>query len=156
MPDTTADTASFALQALEYGVLGLCAITLVLVVGIIRAEQRREGSPRRGIIQLSLAFMAFSVALAGLNGYVQLRERTLASEDMQNLRTQLESSEAEIQAAARTISSYKQILVSLDGLIDLKVEDEILNPDTSPPLRAVAQKLKDAMDRARETGLLEP
>ena len=65
----------FALKALEFGVLGLCAITLLLVYGVLLAEQKREGHPRKDILRASYVFMAFSLALAVLNGYVQLRER---------------------------------------------------------------------------------
>ncbi|MGH9904515.1 MAG: hypothetical protein ACRD8U_02895 [Pyrinomonadaceae bacterium] len=63
------------LKALEFGVLGLCAITLILVWRVLQAEQNREGYPRKGILQASYVFMVFSLALAVLNGYVQLRER---------------------------------------------------------------------------------
>jgi hypothetical protein len=64
----------FALKALEFGVLGLCAITLLMVWRIISAEQGREGSPRNGILQAAYFFMAFSISLALINGYVQLQE----------------------------------------------------------------------------------
>lgn len=70
----------FAFKALEFGVLGLCAITLLLVSGVLRAEQKREGYPRKGILQASYVFMAFSLALALLNGYVQLREREVPTD----------------------------------------------------------------------------
>ncbi len=33
----------FVVKALEYGVLGLCAVTLLLVWRILQAEQKREG-----------------------------------------------------------------------------------------------------------------
>ena len=141
--------ANFVLRALEYGVLGLCAITLILVVGIIRTEQNRDGYPRRGIVHLSFAFMAFSVALAAINGFVQLRERGAEVKDTKAL-------QAELDAASQEISDYKLTLAGLDGLIDLKVENEIMNSNTSSALRALAKKLKGAMDRARDKGLLDP
>lgn len=47
----------FVLRALEFGVLGLCAITLLLVWRIIKTEQGREGQPRQGILQACYVFM---------------------------------------------------------------------------------------------------
>ena len=64
----------FALKALEYGVLGLCAITLILVWRMLRAEQGREGPPRPGVLRSAYVFMGFCLLLAILNGFVQLRE----------------------------------------------------------------------------------
>ena len=84
----------FALKALEFGVLGLCAITLILVWRVLQAEQKREGYPRRGILQASYVFMAFCLALALLNGYVQLREREVPA----GLTERVESLEAELRA----------------------------------------------------------
>jgi len=66
--------SDFAIKALEFGVLGLCAITLILVWRVLHAEQKREGNPRAGILQASYIFMVFSLVLALLNGYVQLKE----------------------------------------------------------------------------------
>lgn len=156
MPESTPETANFALQALEYGVLGLCAITLVLVVSIIRTEQKRDGYPRRGIIQLCLAFMVFSILLAGLNSYVQLQERTSPVEETEALQEQLRLSQAASDSAALLISDYKEILIGLDTLIDVKVDDAIMRPEADPVLRSVAEKLKNATERAREKGLLDP
>ena len=70
----------FALKALEFGVLGLCAITLILVWRILDTEQKRVGHPRNRILHASYFFMAFSFALAVLNGYVQLQEREVPSD----------------------------------------------------------------------------
>ena len=97
------------LKALEFGVLGLCAITLILVWRVLQAEQGREGAPRRGILQASYVFMAFCLALALLNGFVQLRERKLpegAAQRIQSLESQLRESQdklLEIRSAAEPI-----------------------------------------------------
>ena len=88
------------LQALEYGVLGLCAITLVLVWRMLVAEQNREGDPRKGILQASYVFMAFCFALAVLNGVVQLREQEAPQavmDEVTTLRAQLVESQAQIR-----------------------------------------------------------
>lgn len=155
MPETAPDTANMVLKALEYGVLGLCAITLVFVAAIIRAEQARDGYPRKGIVTMSIAFMAFSLALAGINAYVQLQERTADGAEAAALRTQLEARGADVAAAEKRMSEYRETLAGLDGLIDLKVMDELTNQNTSPALRALAMQLKNTMDAAREKGLIE-
>lgn len=62
-------------EILSYGALGLCAITLILVWGLLRAEQRRQGDPRSGVLTACYVFMAFSVLVACLAVYLQLRER---------------------------------------------------------------------------------
>lgn len=59
---------------LNYGVLGLCAIMLILVARLLRAEQARE-KPRREITRLASLYMGFALVLAVLNGYVQLQNR---------------------------------------------------------------------------------
>ena len=64
----------FALKAFEFGVLGLCAVTLILVWNIINKEQKRDGYPRQGIMRACYVFMTFSTVLAVLNTYVQLAE----------------------------------------------------------------------------------
>jgi hypothetical protein len=60
--------SDFVLQVLEFGVLGLCALTLILVWRVLQAEQERDGDPRPAMIRASYMFMSFAVALAILNG----------------------------------------------------------------------------------------
>lgn len=67
--------SNFILRALEYGVLGLCAITLCLVWRIIDAEGKREGEPRKGMLGACYVFMGFCLSLVVLNVFVQLQER---------------------------------------------------------------------------------
>lgn len=112
--------ADFALKALEFGVLGLCAITLLLVYGVLQAEQKREGTPRQGILQASYVFMAFSLVLAVLNGYVQLREREVPPNATQNvaaLEARLRASEDKLlqirSAAAPILNARGNILQGL-------------------------------------------
>ena len=99
----------FALKALEFGVLGLCAITLILVWRVLDTEQKREGYPRKGILQASYIFMAFSLALALLNGYVQLQDRDVslvAAEKVELLEAELRVKEdklLQIRSAAAPI-----------------------------------------------------
>jgi hypothetical protein len=74
--------SDFVLKALNYGVIGLCAIILVATWQVLQTEQKRIGPPRRGIVRFALSFMVFCSALAGLSAYVQVsqanaeRERT--------------------------------------------------------------------------------
>lgn len=110
----------FALKALEFGVLGLCAITLLLVYGVLLAEQKRKGDPRKDILRASYVFMAFSLALAVLNGYVQLREREVpvgTAKQIQACEAKLRAKEdklLQIRSAATPILSARSDI--LEGL----------------------------------------
>lgn len=64
----------FILKALQFGVLGLCAVMLVLAWRIIEREQLRVGHVRRGVIILATLYMFFCVVLGGLSAWVQLRD----------------------------------------------------------------------------------
>jgi hypothetical protein len=105
--------SALALKALEFGVLGLCAVTLILVWRVLQAEQKRKGAPRKGILQASYVFMSFCLALALLNGYVQLREKGVpaeASEKIELLETELRAKEdklLQIRSAAEPILSAR-------------------------------------------------
>ena len=78
------------LQALEFGVLGLCAITLVLVWRIINSEQNRENAPRKSILHAAYFFMMFSFTLALINGYVQLQQ-PITNDGAEEIQAQLQS-----------------------------------------------------------------
>lgn len=62
------------LKALSYGVIGLCAVILIATWRVLQTEQKREGSPRKGILQFATYFMAFCAFLAGLSAYVQISQ----------------------------------------------------------------------------------
>jgi len=81
---------------LQYGVLGICSIALILSSKIIYQEQKREGSPRKGILKSSVIFMVFSFSIAIINGYVQLKEKK-ESYELEALRTKLSQREEELQ-----------------------------------------------------------
>jgi hypothetical protein len=70
----------FIIKALEFGVLGLCAVMLVFTLLAIYREQKRTDTPRKGIIWWSIAFMGFCILLAVLNSYVQLSEKQIANQ----------------------------------------------------------------------------
>jgi hypothetical protein len=123
--------SDFALKALEFGVLGLCAITLLLVYGVLKAEQKREGFPRKGILQASYVFMTFSLALAVLNGYVQLQERQVpvdTAERIASLEDKLRANEdklLQIRSAARPVLNARGNI--LQGLPPGPERDTLLN-----------------------------
>jgi hypothetical protein len=149
MPAMTSEVSDFVLKALDYGVLGLCAITLLLVVAIIRAEQNREGYPRKGIIHLSFAFMALCLALASINGYVQIRELAFRAEKTTALQSKLAT-------ATELIGDYRSLLSGLDATIRAKLIGETSAPGTDPYVIAIANDLKRQMDEAKDEGLLDP
>jgi hypothetical protein len=65
---------NLTLQALQYGVLGLCALSILFSAQMIYAEQKRDKVPRKGILCFAGFFMIFCLALALLVSFVQLRE----------------------------------------------------------------------------------
>ncbi len=77
---------NFAIQALEFGVLGLCAVAIVATWRIIVKEQSREGYPRKGIIKLASVYMGFCVLLAIINGVVQLNGVAPSEKELRELR----------------------------------------------------------------------
>lgn len=112
--------ADFALKALEFGVIGLCAITLILVWRVLDSEQKREGLPRKGILQASYIFMAFSLSLALLNGYVQLHEQKVPADALEKtkmLEIELRSKEDKLlqirSAASPLLNARGNILAGL-------------------------------------------
>lgn len=64
--------SDFVVQALEYGVLGFSAISLVGAWGVLLREQKREGEPRQGIVAFTKLFMGFCLILVLLNTAVQV------------------------------------------------------------------------------------
>ncbi|UTW12064.1 hypothetical protein [Marinobacterium rhizophilum] len=129
----------FALKALEFGVLGLCAITLLLVFGVLQAEQKREGTPRKGILQASYVFMAFSLVLAALNGYVQLHEQEVPPDAAQNV--------AELEARLRT-NEDKLLQIRSAAAPILNARSNILQGLPPGPARDTLLTLVDSL---RET-----
>ena len=119
------------LKFLEYGVLGFCAITLILVWRILQTEQKLI-KPRKTILNFSYIFMGFCFALAVLNGYVQLNEREIpkeVTEKVTSLQNQLRENQdklLEIKSATAPLLDVKNnILGKLppgnerDTLIDI-------------------------------------
>ena len=110
--------SDFVLQALEFGVLGLCAVTLLMVWKIIHTEQGRDGNPRNSILRAAYSFMFFSFTLAILNGYVQIQEpegRIESSEEIANLQATLRDREDQllrIRSAASPILNARSNILS--------------------------------------------
>ena len=63
---------AFVLQALSFGVLGLCGVMLLALARVIYLEQQHTGQPRPQVLKLAYGFMSFCLALAVVNAYVQL------------------------------------------------------------------------------------
>lgn len=117
---------TFVLKALQYGVLGLCAVMLVVAWRIIRVEQRRQDEPRMGILRFTYAFMVFCFALGGLTSYVQLHEHYSTIEAEQRL--------SRIRAAAGPLLNARKPVV--ESLPDTLPQKRILVAFTNE-LRAV-------------------
>lgn len=136
------------IQALQYGVLGLCMIMLILTYQIILTEQRRS-VPRLSIMRFAGVFMIFCSILAVINGLVQAAEfRTRAS-------TQVEESKID---ANRKLEELQGDFASLNTLLDDKMEADINSPDITGESRrrltlkvtAMRKLLKHAADTASE------
>ncbi len=74
---------------LNYGLLGLCAIGLILFWRLLSAEQRRPGEPRRRILQLASLFLVLCVSLAGISLFLELRKIDGDQEDLRALQADL-------------------------------------------------------------------
>ena len=124
---------------LEYGVLGLCAITLVLVWRVIQAEQKRDGQPRKRILHASYVFMAFAFALAIINSYVQLSERGNPEETevlLADLRADLDTAQQELR---KTEDKLLKITSAADPILNSRAN--ILGDLPPGPARNALQTL---------------
>lgn len=82
--------SDFVLNALDYGVLGLCAVMVVVTARILYLEQKREGQPRAGLLRFVYVFLGFCSFIAILNAYVQIDQRDAAnSEEVARLKTEV-------------------------------------------------------------------
>ena len=79
----------FMIAYLNYGVLGLCAIMLILVARTLRIEQARD-KPRREITRLASIYMSFCLLLAILNAYVQISQPKISEEEYRKAMSSLE------------------------------------------------------------------
>ena len=79
-------------------------------------------------------FMAFSLILASAGFYIQIQPKG---------------------AAPEVLVAYKTTLSRIDGLVDAKVKFELDDPDASPALKGMAKRLGEALEKAREDGLLD-
>lgn len=127
------------IDALEYGVLGLCVVAMYLAWRVLQGEQTRDGEPRRGILRATYGFMTFVVVLALVNGYVQLAEADATQidpEEMAQLEQQLRESEDKLLAIR---SAATPILSARAGIVGQ------LPPG---PERATLQNLIEALQKA--------
>ena len=110
----------FVIKAIGFGVIGLCGIILLLVWQLLKSEQSREGEPRKGILHAAYSFMAMSLGLALIIGFVQLQEQELpvgTVEEVDQLRTSLREAEDTLlkirSAASPVLNSRMNILEEL-------------------------------------------
>lgn len=67
------DKLDVFIKFLEFGILGFSAIALIFCAFIVYIEQRRSGSPRKGIITLATYFGIFCIVLISINMYLQTK-----------------------------------------------------------------------------------
>ena len=150
--------SDLVVKALAYGVLGLCAICLVATLAILRREQSRAGSPRRGIVRLAAGFMVFSFALAGLGSYVQLTEQrgikdstarsAQLDEQIRALNKQIEVMRS-AQPTADKLLTLQGRLREIDYMLKNKFRYEVENPSGSPlTLRSMVSDLRNSVRSA--------
>jgi len=130
------------LKALDYGVLGLCAIMIIVAWRIIRQEQQRKGYPRKGILRFASGFMIFCFLLACLNAWVQIKEKSISP--MQS---------EEINRYKIKLADYKKSIENIDNLIDAKFYAEVKDPTSQPSkarLENTITRLKRAIENAKK------
>ena len=79
--------SEFVLKALDYGVLGLCAVMVIVAAKILYQVQARPGN-RAALLRYVYAFMGFCLLLASLNAYVQLSQKPYPTEELIFLKEQ--------------------------------------------------------------------
>ncbi len=113
---------SFVLKALDYGVLGLCAVMVVVAARVIYQEQSREGSPRTALLKYVYSFMVFCLLLAGLNAYVQLSQRPDATDELTHLKAEIARLSADVQAKdSQLVAKDKEIAARDSDLRTIKL-----------------------------------
>lgn len=143
--------SDFVLKALDYGVLGLCAVMLIASWRILSKEQARKESPRRGVITFTAIFMAFCVILAGVNAYVQLNEAApplISKTDLEILKDKLTDYETRSKL-------YKTRIDEIDGLLTVKFYYEVENAGehtNRESLKRIIQQLQKTVEKAKNIG----
>jgi len=134
--------SEFVIKALNYGVLGLCAVMLVAVLRVLSAEQNRTGDPRPGIIKFATLFMVFCLALAVVNGYVQLTERSSG---------QATKLQARVTDYAHRLDQERYRLNEILGLLGDNLQSQIDSTDPSEKvkLKATINRLRTAAQEAQ-------
>ncbi len=110
---------SIVVVILQYGVLGLCLYMIWHVGQTIKAEQKRAGQPRPGILTAAYVFMAFCIGMAVVSAYVQLKEKALQAEALDRTVTELRNQR---DAAAE---DYKRNLAERDRRISDQSADSL-------------------------------
>lgn len=143
--------SDFVLKALDYGVLGLCAVMLIASWRILSKEQARKESPRRGVMIFTAIFMAFCVILAGVNAYVQLNEAApplISKTDLEILKDKLTDYETRSKL-------YKTRIDEIDGLLTDKLYYEVENAGehrNRESLKRTIQRLQETVEKAKNIG----
>jgi hypothetical protein len=121
------------LEILRLGFVGIAFLLAGLSYLLLRKEQDRSDQ-RTSMFKSIYVFMAFSLILASASFYIQIQPKG---------------------AAPEVLVAYKTTLSRIDGLVDAKVKFELDDPDASPALKGMAKRLGEALEKAREDGLLD-
>ena len=132
----------FTLKALDYGVLGICAVMLIATWRIIGKEQSRGGNPRKGIINISRFFMGFCLLLAILNGYVQI---------IQGEQIAVHKERVDHDSAIRSLETLRQVSLPLLNTRELLVNQL---PDDLPQKVVLTSLLKELKKAFKENETL--
>lgn len=125
----------FVIKSLDYGVLGMCAVMLIVTWRIIDREQSRDGSPRIGILRIAWSFMGFCLILGGLNTYIQIAQAKHKFEHEERLRHDAAVTSLE------TLRNVARPLLNTRGLLVNQLPDDLPQKEV---LTSLLEELKKA------------
>ena len=107
------------LKALDYGVLGLCAVMVVFAARIIYKEQSREDAPKPELLRFVSLFLGFCILIVIINAYVQIYESKLVQPEV------VEKLSDELKAENDRKIRLKEKLIGIKKALDQKENTEL-------------------------------
>jgi hypothetical protein len=145
----------FIIKALGFGVLGLCAVMLVVIWRIVLDEQRRKAEPRAGILRVSYVFMSFCVVLALLNAWVQLHSpdeklKTQHRAELAKLETQRQEERTKLVAKLQEErAKLERVRSAATPLLNVRGDVISQLPDNLPQKATLGRLLAELRDIVR-------
>jgi hypothetical protein len=152
----------FTIKALNYGVLGLCAVMILLAWRLIRAEQKLPGTGRRSILTAIYVFLGINLITAGLVAWVEVAEHRREYRDCAD---QTASEAAERLQRGRVERAVVQLVAEFPKITNPEVVQTLKNRQVhgpqgeDPPVTVILECLDVAglveANRINEFGLTD-